>query len=82
MEKEGARLPPTFLYHGVDDSGVPILGSEKFVELSSTLGCAIHFEKVSGEHGFDADIGLRKVDAPGKNWLRDGLEFVTKAWLG
>jgi acetyl esterase/lipase len=77
-KEEAARVPFMFLFHGVDDSAVPVQGSEKFVErVREKLGEGrVIFYAEPGEHGFDAEVGVEE------RWMRDGLERVTREWLG
>lgn len=70
-------LPPTFIFHGEQDSAVPVDGSRKFVallrEISPNSQVQLHMQ--DGDHGFDADSTL---ETP---WLRDGLGVASKEWL-
>jgi acetyl esterase/lipase len=76
--EEVQEVPFMFLFHGSDDSAVPVEGTEKFAEKAK-----VRFgeEKVllytgPGEHGFDGEVG---VETP---WMEEGLVKVTRAWLG
>lgn len=70
-------LPPVLILHGKEDSSVPVVGSERFVEAfkkkhpSTPVKLSIH----SGDHGFD---GEARLDT---EWLKEDVEFITKHWL-
>lgn len=74
---ENVPLPPMFIFHGEQDSAVPVDGSKKFVRLlrEKLPHARIMFYTQDGDHGFDADATL---ETP---WLRDGLERISKMWL-
>ena len=71
------ELPPTFLFHGKQDSAVPVDGSSRFVELLQFKApdTKICLYCQDGDHGFDADATLDTL------WLKEGLGTITKAWL-
>ncbi|KAE8138375.1 Alpha/Beta hydrolase protein [Aspergillus pseudotamarii] len=71
------QLPPMFIFHGEQDSAVPVDSSKKFVRfLREKLPHArVMFYTQDGDHGFDADATLQTP------WLRDGLERISKVWL-
>lgn len=79
MESLGdvGKFPPLFIYHGIEDSAVPVEGTERFVRrLKEILPKGeVLMRLESGEHGFDTPAGL---EVP---WLKDGLKFVSGAWL-
>lgn len=72
------ELPPLFIFHGEEDSAVPAEGSKRFISLLHQQGHAgqmkLHIQ--DGDHGFDFDATLQT------GWLRDGLEMISKAWVG
>ncbi|THH04847.1 hypothetical protein EW145_g5225 [Phellinidium pouzarii] len=86
--KDGRKLPPTFFIHGIDDSGVPIGVTDRFIELlkehkavdGMEKGKAdtevLRFARVPGEHGFDSDLGAESTE-----WMKEGLAFVEQYWL-
>ncbi|KAJ8101952.1 Alpha/Beta hydrolase protein [Lipomyces tetrasporus] len=70
-------VPPLFIFHGRDDTAVPVEESESFV---ATLKTRLPESKVllvlePGDHAFDITA---TVETP---WLKQGLEFVTNEWL-
>ena len=71
-------MPYILIFHGRDDSAVPIEGSYKFVEKARERfwddKILLHVEP--GDHGFDA---VATLETP---WLKEGLKHVTKQWLG
>lgn len=73
-----AQLPPMFIFHGEQDSAVPVEGSRKFIALvhDKVKDPKIHLHVQEGDHGFDVDATL---DTP---WLRDGLVMISEAWSG
>lgn len=71
--RNGAALPPLFLFHGAEDTVVPVVGSERFVEMLRGRGATVHFVQRPAEHGFDLMTRLSE------GWLREGMEFVTRA---
>lgn len=75
--KVAKQLPFTFIFHGTDDSAVPVEGSVKFAEAAKEKFGAekIEFFSGPGEHGFDDEATL---ETP---WMKEGLAKVTKAWL-
>ncbi len=77
IKESGSEMPFVFIFHGEDDSAVPVKGSVRFVEeYRKRFGDeAVHFYTGPGEHGFDNEVALET------EWLREGLEKVTGAWL-
>ena len=76
-------LPPSFFLHGVDDTGVPIAGTEEFIKLLREKGyneAKVLYKTPQGDHGFEGDFSLYDGDT-GKLWLREGIEFVEREWL-
>jgi len=75
---EEGKVPFMFFFHGVDDTGVPVEGTVRFVQkVNEKFGngkCYLYTGP--GEHGFDLPF---KVDDP---WMKEGLGRVTEAWLG
>lgn len=78
LESAKTYFPPLFIYHGVNDSAVEAEGTRRFLEKYKEVmpEGKVLVKLEPGEHGFDSVVGL---DEP---WLKEGLEFVTKAWLG
>lgn len=74
---QGAELPPMFIFHGAQDSAVPLNGSERFVQAlkKHRPRAKVHFEKQPGDHGFDFSATLQT------EWLKSGLEMIGQAWL-
>ncbi|KFY47981.1 hypothetical protein V495_01705 [Pseudogymnoascus sp. VKM F-4514 (FW-929)] len=72
-------LPYTFIFHGSEDSAVPVDGSIEWVAAAENrLGqgkVKLHIEQ-GAEHGFDDETPL---ETP---WLQEGLKEVTENWLG
>jgi acetyl esterase/lipase len=70
------KIPFLFVYHGKDDTGVPVEGTHAFEkrlrELHPTIKANFVYEQ--GEHGFDRDASLET------DWLQKGLEEVGKYW--
>lgn len=89
--QDGQKLPPTFMYHGMEDSAVPVGGTEKFVKLAKNLNSVIapedgvstspdeilQFSRIPGEHGVGNDLGLGS-----EKWMEEMESFVEKFWLG
>ncbi|KAL0938098.1 uncharacterized protein CTRU02_207829 [Colletotrichum truncatum] len=76
---DGARFPRggVFVWHGNEDSIVPVIGSKRLKEKIEKLDPELPFYLAvrPGEHGFDHDA---KIDEP---WMAEGLEKLVKAWL-
>ncbi|KAE8449662.1 hypothetical protein EG329_007992 [Mollisiaceae sp. DMI_Dod_QoI] len=78
-EAKGGKGPFLWVFHGMGDSAVPWEQSVRFLgEWKGRFGegSAVG-EWREGEHGFD---GTATVE--GDEWLRRGLEGVTRKWLG
>ena len=75
----GAKLPRggVFIWHGADDSIVPVDGSRKFAAKVKEVDPELRFNLTvrPGEHGFDADT---KID---EEWMRVGMAPLLHAWL-
>ncbi|PYI16617.1 alpha/beta-hydrolase [Aspergillus violaceofuscus CBS 115571] len=71
------KLPPLFIFHGEQDSAVPVDGSRRFAaKLCQLLPTAqVEFYTQDGDHGFDVEATLHTP------WLRDGLRSISRAWL-
>ncbi|KAE8374455.1 Alpha/Beta hydrolase protein [Aspergillus bertholletiae] len=74
---ESVPLPPMLIFHGEQDSAVPVDGSKRFVRFlrAKVKHARILFYTQDGDHGFDVDATL---ETP---WLRDRLERISKVWL-
>ncbi|CAG8903137.1 unnamed protein product [Penicillium egyptiacum] len=72
------KLPPSFIFHGKQDSAVPFEGSQRFFNLvrEQAPDAIIKFHGRDGDHGFDFAATLET------DWLKEGLEVISKAWLG
>lgn len=70
-------MPPVLILHGKEDSIVPVVGSERFVEaLKKKLpASAVKLDVRPGGHGFDGDAKIEE------QWLKEDEEFITKYWL-
>ena len=68
-------FPPLFIYHGRDDSIVPVQGTVKFVEnFTQVLPKAkLVFKIEPGEHGMDHQTDIKEP------WLQEGSELITYA---
>lgn len=83
---DGFKLPPTILIQGIEDSAVPVEGTDKFVELVKQHNAVNGLEKnsdllvyvrESGDHGFDTGLHLNST-----RWLVEiVVPFVEKYWL-
>lgn len=71
------EFPPLFVFHGEQDSAVPVDGTRRFVAVLRQLSptAQVEFYTQDGDHGFDVEATL---ETP---WLRDGLRSISKAWL-
>jgi acetyl esterase/lipase len=76
---DNARLPSggVFVWHGADDTLVPVEGSQKFAAKVAERYPDLPFTLAiqPGEHGFDAET---KID---EDWMSSGLRPLVKAWL-
>ena len=70
-------MPAVLILHGREDSIVPVVGSERFVEaLTKRLpASAVKLDVRPGNHGFDEDATMEE------QWLQEDGEFITKYWL-
>lgn len=77
--EDGARFPRggVLVFHGRDDTVVPVEGSVKLEEKVAEVdpGSGFRLCLRPGEHGFDHDA---KLD---EDWLAGGLEKLVEAWL-
>lgn len=77
--ERGEKLPRggIFIWHGTEDSIVPIDGSKKFVAALKKAQPDYYckFEQKPGEHGFDHDT---KID---EEWVAEGMAPLLKEWL-
>lgn len=75
--KQQEKMPFVFTFHGMNDRAVPHEGTEKFVRLwKEKFGEeSIEGYFLEGDHGVDEHETLET------EWLKAGLEKVTKAWL-
>ena len=71
------NMPAVLIVHGREDSAVPVIGSERFVEaLKKKLPeSAVKLDIRPGEHGFDGDTTLEE------QWLKEDVDFITGYWL-
>lgn len=71
------KMPAVLIVHGKDDSVVPVVGSERFVEaLKRKLpGSAVRLDVRPGDHGFDGDATMEE------EWLKEDVDFITGHWL-
>ncbi|KAB8255844.1 Alpha/Beta hydrolase protein [Aspergillus pseudonomiae] len=74
---ERVQLPPMFIFHGQQDSAVPVDSSKAFVRFlrEKVPHARVMFYTQDGDHGFDVDATL---ETP---WLKDGLQRISKVWL-
>jgi acetyl esterase/lipase len=72
-------MPRLWIYHGRQDTGIPAVGSEVFVNHAAGLWppSELRLHLPDGEHGLHKDKDLDTTD-----WLRDGVEWIEEAWLG
>lgn len=77
-ESGGLNLPEMFIFHGEQDSAVPIESSHAFVGKMKAQrpSAKVTFYSQDGDHGFDT---FATLETP---WLSKGLKSITKAWLG
>jgi len=81
LEKRDVRegWPKMVIFHGLDDTAVPVDGSVDFeAKVREKFGEG-HLKLVleKGEHGFDKEADLKET-----GWLKEGLEGIAEAWLG
>ncbi|KLO19124.1 alpha/beta-hydrolase [Schizopora paradoxa] len=85
----GAKLPPMLIVHGIQDTVVPVEGTDKFVELvkkyksisTMDVKCifsetSLMYARVPGDHEFDFVVGLNDCD-----WVIKGADFLEKHWI-
>ncbi|KAF3402193.1 hypothetical protein DPV78_004645 [Talaromyces pinophilus] len=72
-----SSLPPFFIFHGEQDSAVPVDGSRRFASLlQETLpDVNVRLYIQDGDHGFDEDATM---ETP---WLREGLAMISRRWI-
>lgn len=71
-------LPPTWIVHGDADQAVSVEDSKAFVEKARRLGGEVRLVVRPGEdHGFDVAVKENEEE-----WLREGVSWVEKKWLG
>lgn len=77
--ERGAHFPKggVFVWHGGEDSLVPVEGSQKFAESVTKLYPESQFTLAvrPGEHGFDSDTTIDE------EWMSKGLGPLVEAWL-
>jgi acetyl esterase/lipase len=69
-------LPPFFIFHGEQDSAVPVDGSRRFASLlqETVPDVNVRLYIQDGDHGFDADATMETL------WLREGLAMISRKW--
>jgi acetyl esterase/lipase len=69
-------LPPFFIFHGKQDSAVPVDGSRRFASLlqETVPDVNVRLYIQDGDHGFDADATMETL------WLREGLAMISRKW--
>ncbi|KAB8345983.1 hypothetical protein FH972_023035 [Carpinus fangiana] len=70
-------MPPLWLFHGRQDSAVPVANSELFAEMAKSAcggNTQVLLTLQDGEHGFDAESS---VDT---EWVKEGLEWLGMFW--
>ncbi|PLB50268.1 alpha/beta-hydrolase [Aspergillus steynii IBT 23096] len=74
----GAKIPPLFIIHGLDDDIVPVDGSRDFTALLQEKQPAteVHLSLAPGGHG------LHESWSQDHDAMKGGLAFATRAWLG
>lgn len=72
-----SKIPPFFIFHGKQDSAVPVDGSHRFASLlrQNFPDGLVQLHVQDGDHGFDSDATLNTP------WLRNGLSVISAAWL-
>ena len=70
-------MPAVLILHGREDSMVPVVGSERFVEaLSKKLPeVPVRLDVRTGDHGFDGDVTVED------EWVKEDVDFITRYWL-
>lgn len=74
----GAKIPPVFIIHGLDDEIVPVDGSRDFAALlrEKRPTAKLHLSLAPGGHG------LHETWSQDHDAMKEGLGFATRAWLG
>ncbi|KAH8434974.1 alpha/beta hydrolase family protein [Aspergillus melleus] len=74
----GAKIPPLFIIHGLDDDIVPVQGSQDFIALlqEKQPSAKVHLSLSPGGHG------LHEQWSQHHDAIKEGLKLVTRAWLG
>lgn len=73
------RVPPfVWLFHGKQDSAVPISGSEKFVaEMQKHRpDVQVRLDVKEGDHGFDSDDHVTIYEG----WFKEGIDQLSAYW--
>ena len=75
---QAKSMPPTFIFHGSEDSAVPVEGSKKFVEALSKIHpeTEVILKTPPGDHGVDVAVTVET------EWMKEGLALITQRWLG
>lgn len=77
--EDGERFPRggVVVWHGKNDSVVPVGGSIRLKGILEKLDPGLHFRLVvrDGEHGFDHTANIDD------DWVQDSLKDLVKAWL-
>ncbi|KAM0496276.1 hypothetical protein ACHAP8_007537 [Fusarium lateritium] len=77
--EDGARFPRggVFVWHGKEDSVVPVEGSIKLADMITELDPDLTFTLAvrDGDHGFDANSSIDET------WFSEGLKPLVSAWL-
>jgi len=70
------NIPAIWVYHGKQDSAVPVEHSISFVKRLKELhpDALVHLTLEEGEHGLDAEVTLSTP------WVKEGLEMVKQHW--
>lgn len=72
-----SSLPSFFIFHGKQDSAVPVDGSRRFASLlqETVPDAKLRLYIQDGDHGFDKDATM---ETP---WLREGLAMISRRWI-
>ena len=77
--ENGERLPSAggLIWHGKEDSAVPVEGSVRFSEAVKKHCSDVNFSLLvrPGDHGFDIDARLNDA------WVEEALKPYVTAWL-
>jgi dipeptidyl aminopeptidase/acylaminoacyl peptidase len=76
LEKRArAGLPPYFLVHARDDTGVPVQNSELFAAALKDKGVPVELHVIAkGGHGFGLGRGAGSDSDPWKGWFLTWLD--------